>query len=209
MTWPTAHVLTTPACAQMILYNVVMAIFSAGVFIATTVALGWDRGYGAALLVWCPVADSVLPPCRHTLPLHRANAPPLPRLIIDWPPCCLLATRCCSLGQRRSHWCPHMPLAHRLLRHGRVTLPRRCTGTRAPPPSSTAISSPPRAGYSTIPSERARVGVGVGVRVGVGVGLGVGLGVGVGLGLRLLEASRPVHPVGSGCLHDGVFRDTY
>merc|ERR1711865_714544 len=37
---------------MMILYNIAMALFSAACFIATTVALGWDRGYGAGLLKW-------------------------------------------------------------------------------------------------------------------------------------------------------------
>ena len=36
------------------LYNIVMAVFSAACFVATTTALGWDRGYGAgpARLLW-------------------------------------------------------------------------------------------------------------------------------------------------------------
>ena len=37
---------------SMIIYNVLMAVFSAACFVATTTALGWDRGYGAALLAW-------------------------------------------------------------------------------------------------------------------------------------------------------------
>ena len=36
----------------MILYNIVMAVFSAACFVATTTALGWDRGYGAGLLAY-------------------------------------------------------------------------------------------------------------------------------------------------------------
>jgi len=51
---------------SMILYNVVMAIFSAGCFIATTVALGWDRGYGAALLAWA--GDTPVPLYGDTCP---------------------------------------------------------------------------------------------------------------------------------------------
>lgn len=43
----------------MIAYNAIMAIFSAACFIATTVALGWDRGYGAGLLAWS--GDTPLP----------------------------------------------------------------------------------------------------------------------------------------------------
>ena len=37
---------------SMIIYNVLMAVFSAACFVATTTALGWDRGYGASLLAW-------------------------------------------------------------------------------------------------------------------------------------------------------------
>ena len=36
----------------MITYNVLMAVFSLACFVATTTALGWDRGYGAPLLAW-------------------------------------------------------------------------------------------------------------------------------------------------------------
>ena len=43
----------------MIAYNVVMAVFSAACFVATTVALGWDRGYGKPLLDWA--GDSQVP----------------------------------------------------------------------------------------------------------------------------------------------------
>ena len=43
----------------MIIYNAIMAIFSAACFVATTVALGWDRGYGAGLLAWS--GDTPLP----------------------------------------------------------------------------------------------------------------------------------------------------
>ena len=43
----------------MIAYNALMAIFSAACFVATTVALGWDRGYGASLLAWA--GDTALP----------------------------------------------------------------------------------------------------------------------------------------------------
>jgi len=45
---------------MMILYNVLMAVFSAACFIATTVALGWDRGYGAGLLKWAGDTPSAL-----------------------------------------------------------------------------------------------------------------------------------------------------
>jgi len=44
---------------SMIMYNIVMALFSAACFVMTTVALGWDRGYGAALLRWA--GDSPVP----------------------------------------------------------------------------------------------------------------------------------------------------
>lgn len=36
----------------MIAYNLAMAVFSAGCFVATATALGWDRGYGKFLLEW-------------------------------------------------------------------------------------------------------------------------------------------------------------
>jgi len=35
---------------SMIIYNVIMAVFSLACFVATTTALGWDYGYGAPLL---------------------------------------------------------------------------------------------------------------------------------------------------------------
>jgi len=38
--------------SSMITYNILMAVYSAACFVATTTALGWDRGYGAALLRW-------------------------------------------------------------------------------------------------------------------------------------------------------------
>lgn len=44
----------------MIVYNIVMAVFSLACFVATTVALGWDRGYGAALLAWAGDSPSPL-----------------------------------------------------------------------------------------------------------------------------------------------------
>lgn len=37
---------------SMIIYNLLMAVFSAACFIATTVALGWDYGYGTRLREW-------------------------------------------------------------------------------------------------------------------------------------------------------------
>lgn len=45
---------------SMILYNVIMAVFSLACFIATTVALGWDRGYGKPLLDWAGDTPSEL-----------------------------------------------------------------------------------------------------------------------------------------------------
>jgi len=45
---------------SMILYNVLMAVFSLACFIATTVALGWDRGYGKPLLDWAGDTPSEL-----------------------------------------------------------------------------------------------------------------------------------------------------
>ena len=50
----------------MIVYNLIMAIFSAACFVATTTALGWDRGYGAALLEWA--GDTVSPLYTDTCP---------------------------------------------------------------------------------------------------------------------------------------------
>ena len=38
--------------SAMISYNVLMALYSLACFLATTTALGWDRGYGAKLLEW-------------------------------------------------------------------------------------------------------------------------------------------------------------
>ena len=38
--------------SAMIAYNVGMAVFSLACFVATTTALGWDRGYGSWLLTW-------------------------------------------------------------------------------------------------------------------------------------------------------------
>jgi len=51
----------------MIFYNIIMAVFSAACFVATTTALGWDRGYGASLLAWA--GDTVSP-------LYKDNCPP-------------------------------------------------------------------------------------------------------------------------------------
>jgi len=46
--------------ASMIAYNVLMSVFSLACFIATTTALGWDRGYGKALLEWAGDTPSPL-----------------------------------------------------------------------------------------------------------------------------------------------------
>lgn len=37
---------------SMVVYNILMAVFSAACFVATTVALGWDHGYGDGLRRW-------------------------------------------------------------------------------------------------------------------------------------------------------------
>ena len=44
----------------MIAYNALMAVFSAACFIMTTVALGWDMGYGKSLLEWAGDTPSTL-----------------------------------------------------------------------------------------------------------------------------------------------------
>ena len=52
--------------ASMIIYNIAMALFSLACFVATTTALGWDRGYGAPLLAY--FGDTVAPLYGDTCP---------------------------------------------------------------------------------------------------------------------------------------------
>jgi len=45
---------------SMVMYNILMAVFSAACFVATTVALGWDFGYGEGLRRWAGDAPAAL-----------------------------------------------------------------------------------------------------------------------------------------------------